>query len=266
LSEALAARAAPRARTLPRRDRIAIVAALLGTAALAWTWMARMEGDLCMLAMGGGAAAPAWSAGDLALVFAMWAVMMVGMMVPTAAPATLLYAALARKAARQGTPIAPTALFVAGYVAAWTLFSALATLAQWGLARAALLSPAWSAASPALGGALFLLAGAYQLTPWKDACLRHCRGPAQFFAEHWRPGTRGALRMGLVHGAWCLGCCGALMGLLFVGGVMSFLWIAAIAAFVLAEKALPFGRAGGRVAAVPLIAAGLAYLGAALSG
>ena len=251
---------------LPRRDRLSIVAGLLGTAALAWAWMVRLDGDLCRLAMGGGAAGTAWSAGDFALVFAMWAVMMVGMMVPTAAPATLLYAAVARKAAREGTPVAPTALFVAGYAAAWTLFGALATLAQWGLGRAALLSPTWAATSPALGGALLVAAGAYQLTPWKDACLRHCRSPVHFLAARWRPGALGAFRMGLVHGAFCLGCCWVLMGLLFVGGVMSFLWIAAIAGFVLFEKVLPWGRAGGRLAALPLIGAGLVYLAAALGG
>src|SRR5206468_8876581 len=140
---------------------------------------------------------------------AMWAVMMVGMMVPSAAPATLLYAAVARKAARQGTPLAPTALFVAGYAAAWSLFSAVATLAQWGLDRATLLSPMWVTTSPAVGAALLVVAGVHQLTPWKDACLRHCRAPAHFFAAQFRPG-RGAFRLGLVHGLWCLGCCAAL--------------------------------------------------------
>jgi len=251
---------------LPRRDRVAILGALAATSALAWVWMLRMDADLCMLAMGGGAAVQPWSAADAALVFAMWAVMMVGMMLPTAAPATLLYAAVARKAARQGTPVAGTACFVAGYAAAWTLFSALATAAQWGLERAALLSSSWATASPALGGAILLAAGAYQLTPWKDACLDHCRAPVHFFAAQWRGGAAGAFRMGLVHGAFCLGCCWALMGLLFVGGVMSLLWIAAIAFFVLAEKALPWGPAGGRLAAIPLVGMGLLYLGSALVG
>jgi predicted metal-binding membrane protein len=250
---------------LPRRDRIAILAALGATSALAWAWMVHMARDPCGMAMGSDPlAVHPWSAADFALVFAMWVVMMVGMMVPTAAPATLLYAAVARKGARQGTPLAPTAVFVAGYAAAWALFGALATLAQWGLDRAALLSPMWVTTSPAVGAALLVVAGVHQLTPWKDTCLRHCRAPAHFFAARWRPGAGGAFRMGLVHGAFCLGCCWALMGLLFVAGVMSLFWIAAIAFFALAEKVLPFGRAGGRLAAIPLIGLGLFYLAAAL--
>jgi predicted metal-binding membrane protein len=201
-----------------------------------------------------------WGARDWWLMFAMWAVMMVGMMVPSAAPMALVYAMVARKAARAGTPLAPTAVFVGGYVAAWTAFSAAATAAQWALDQAALLSPMLVTTSPALGAGLLVAAGAYQLTPLKQACLEHCRAPARFFAEHWRPGLTGAFAMGLSHGAFCLGCCWVLMGLLFFGGVMNLLWIAGITAFVLLEKVAPRGLLGGRVAGVAMIAAGAALL------
>ncbi len=252
---------------LPRRDRIAILLGLAGTAAIAWLWLARMAAGMDAMAgmdgdgaggMASGAAMAIrpWTAGDWAMMFAMWAVMMVGMMLPTAAPTTLVYAAIARKAASQGTPIAPTAAFVAGYVAMWTLFSVGATAAQWALDQAALLSPMMVASSPAVGAITLAAAGLYQLTPAKDACLEHCRSPAHFLAAHWRAGTTGAFRVGLAHGAYCLGCCWALMGLLFVGGVMNLLWIAAITLFVLAEKVMPHGRLAGRASGVLMLAAG----------
>ena len=252
---------------LPRRDRIAVLAGLAGATAVAWAYLAllaaRMDGTEGMdgMAAMGGAAAVAihpWSAADFLLTFLMWAVMMVGMMVPTAAPTTLVYAAVARKAARQGTPVAPTAAFVAGYVAVWTVYSVAATAAQGGLDRAALLSPMMVTTSPAVGALLLVAAGIYQLTPAKEACLRRCREPARFIAQHWRTGTAGAFRMGAIHGGYCLGSCWALMGLLFVGGVMNLLWVAAIALFVLAEKILP-GRGGAaRLTGFAMIAGGCA--------
>jgi predicted metal-binding membrane protein len=241
--------------SLPRRDRIAVLTGLGGVTLLAWAYLLSIGG------MGSGMPGMRpWSALDFWLVFLMWAVMMVGMMVPSAAPMALVYAAVARKARAQGTPLAPTAVFVAGYVVVWTLFSAAATLAQWGLERAALLSPMLVATSPLLGGALLVGSGVYQLTPAKNACLRHCRAPAHFMAERWRPGPRGALRMGLEHGAWCLGCCWVLMGLLFFGGVMNLLWVAAIALFVLVEKVLPGGERAARWAGGALVALGLVVM------
>lgn len=144
----------------------------------------------------------------------MWAVMMVGMMIPSAAPMTLIYATVARKAARQGTLLAPTAVFVLGHLGIWTLFSVGATLAQWALHEAALLSPMMVTNSAGLGAGLLVAAGVYQLTPMKNRCLDHCRSPAHFISQHWRPGTFGAFRMGLEHGLFCLRCCWVLMGLL----------------------------------------------------
>jgi predicted metal-binding membrane protein len=197
-----------------------------------------------------------WRAIDFALMFAMWSVMMVGMMLPAATPMALLYAQVVRKAARDGSVLPPTAVFVAGYLSAWALFSIAATTAQWALERAALLSPMLVANSPRLGAGLLIAAGVYQLTPWKGACLSRCRDPVHFFATHFRPGVRGALRLGFRYGLYCLGCCWLLMGLLFVGGVMNLLWIAALSVFVLAEKVIPLGASGGRVAGALMIGVG----------
>ena len=198
-----------------------------------------------------------WTPLDFWLMFAMWAVMMVGMMLPTATPMALVYASVARKASRQGSPVAPTYVFVSGYVVVWTAFSLAATFAQWALETAALLSPMMVSTSPQLGAALLISAGVYQLTPAKRACLDHCRAPVYFIAEHWRPGLSGAFRMGLVHGAFCLGCCWILMGLLFFGGVMNLLWIGGITGFVLLEKLMPVGVATTGVSGFALIGLGV---------
>ncbi len=245
------------------RDRRAVLVGIGGTTALCWLYLVGMARDMdAMAAMG----LQPWTAGSFGLMFAMWAIMMVGMMLPSATPTTLVYAAVARKASREGTPVAPVSVFVAGYLLMWMLFSFAATLAQWGLERAALLSPMLVSSSPALDGALLLSAGAYQLTPLKNACLEHCRSPAHFIAERWRPGRAGALRLGIEHGAYCLGCCWVLMGLLFFGGVMNLLWIAAITLFVLLEKLVPHGVGGGRLAGIGMIAAGALVLGGAWGG
>ena len=250
-------------RSLPARDRIAILAGLLGVSALAWAYLIKMAIDMqAMPPMAAGEMLQIrpWASTDFVFMFLMWAIMMVGMMVPTAIPMTLIHAEIGRKAAAQGTPIASTAMFVVGYVAMWTAFSAAATLAQWALDQAALLSPMMVTNSPQLGAGLLIGAGIYQITPMKDSCLRHCRSPAHFISEHWRPGVAGALRMGAEHGAFCLGCCWLLMALLFFGGVMNLLWIAAITLFVLLEKVLPLGDQGGRVAGVGMIVLGVVLL------
>jgi predicted metal-binding membrane protein len=197
-----------------------------------------------------------WTTTEFGLRLAMWAVMMIAMMVPTAAPMTLMYAAVARKAAAQHNPVAPTFVFVSGYLAMWTIFSLVATLAQLGLDQAALLSPMMVSNSAVSGAALLIAAGIYQFTPLKNACLRNCRAPARFLSRYWRVGNLGALRMGLRLGAYCVGCCWILMGLLFVGGVMNLLWIAAIAIFVLLEKTIPFGDVSGRVVGAAMILVG----------
>lgn len=249
--------------TLPRRDTIAILAAIAGTAAIAWIYLAMLAIEMGDLKMSGmvmesehAMQIRPWSSGDFGMMFAMWAIMMVGMMLPTAIPMTLMYAAIARKAEKQGAPIAPTFNFVLGYVVTWTAFSMVATFLQWGFDQAALLSPMMIFTSPWTGALVLVLAGVYQMTPAKESCLAHCRAPAHFISQNWRPGSLGAFRLGNHHGAWCLGCCWALMLMLFVGGVMNLLWIAAITGFVLAEKILPLGAASSRWTGCAMIMAG----------
>ncbi|MDR4493081.1 MAG: DUF2182 domain-containing protein [Nitrospirales bacterium] len=231
------------------RDQLIVSGALAGVTGLAWSYLLWMSDAMAGMGATGGISAItpyAWSLVDSLFLCLMWAVMMVGMMLPSAAPMTLLYAGMVRKAEQQGTPMPPTAAFVVGYLVVWSLFSLGATVIQWTLHEAALLSPMMVSQSSVLGGGLFILAGLYQLTPWKSVCLDHCRSPAHFFSQHWRHGKLGAFRMGLHHGAFCLGCCWALMGLLFVGGVMNLLWIAGMTIFVFLEKVLPVQVFGSR--------------------
>jgi predicted metal-binding membrane protein len=210
-------------------------------------------------AMGSGMAmaqANPWSVVDFALMFLMWAIMMVGMMLPSATPMILLFAMVSRKQKEQGKTFVPVGAFASGYLIVWTLFSLVAAALQWALEQTALLSPMMVSASPYLGGGLLIAAGIYQLTPLKTACLKHCRTPFTFVALHWRTGTDGAVKMGIHHGAFCVGCCWALMALLFVGGVMNLLWVAIIAGFVLLEKVIPRGRGLGHLTGAALIAWG----------
>ena len=252
----------PVTHSLPYRSRIAILSSLSGVTLLAWLYLIAMAWSMegAPLTTADMVRVRPWTVLDFFLMFLMWAVMMVGMMVPTAIPMTLVYAGVARKADAQNTPLAPTATFVAGYLVMWTLFSVGATVAQWSLEQAALLSPMMVTTSPLLGAGLLIAAGIYQWTPWKNRCLRHCRAPAHFFAQHWHSGAAGAFRMGLEHGAFCLGCCWVLMGLLFLGGVMNLLWIAVITLFVLLEKVIPFGDQGGRIGGAAMILLGLVGL------
>lgn len=245
--------------SLPRRDRLTILLALAGVTALAWAYVIDLSAHMKDFGSGQPGSfvqIKPWTSGDFVFMGLMWAVMMVGMMVPSAAPMTLMYAAVARKAARQGTPLAPTAVFVSGYLVIWCLFSVGATLAQWTLHQAALLSPMMVTTSAGLGAGILIAAGVYQLTPLKAVCLHHCSSPAHFISQRWQPGVGGAFRMGLQHGVFCLGCCWILMGLLFFGGVMNLLWIAGITVFVFIEKVLPFGAWGGRLAGGVMIVIG----------
>jgi len=186
-------------------------------------------------------------------------VMMVAMMLPSAAPMVLLFAAISRKQREAGKPFVPTVIFLAGYLAVWGLFSVLATGAQWGL-EAAGFAPMTSGAGARLGGAILIAAGLYQLTPLKQACLSHCRSPILFLTSHWRPCRAGAWRMGLAHGAYCLGCCWFLMALLFVGGIMNVIWIAALALYVLFEKIVPAGHWLAYAAGAALSLGGIAMM------
>jgi predicted metal-binding membrane protein len=172
----------------------------------------------------------------------------------------LLVASLQRRRRERASPAAPTAVFAAGYLLVWALFSAVAASTQWLLHQAALLSPAMASTSPILGGLLLITAGLYQWLPLKSACLSHCRSPIGFLGSEWREGSAGALVMGARHGLFCLGCCWALMTLLFVGGVMHLPWVAAIAGLVLVEKVVRGGPWIGRLAGLGLIGWGLSVL------
>jgi predicted metal-binding membrane protein len=243
-----------------RRDRAVVAAGLAGVAALAWAYVVRMADMPAHAAMAMPGMDEAGHAGLVWLV-GMWAVMMVAMMLPSAAPTILLFAAVSRRRRQQGRPAVPVAIFTLGYLLVWTAYAVGAATVQWTLHRAALLSPTMASASPLLGGGLLVAAGVYQWMPLKGACLSHCRSPLGFFATEWREGPAGALAMGMRHGSQCVGCCWLLMALLFVAGVMNLLWVAAIAGFVLLEKLMPGGERLGRAVGVVLVCWGL-WLGA----
>jgi predicted metal-binding membrane protein len=200
-----------------------------------------------------------WAAADVFFTFAMWAVMMIGMMAGTAAPVLLLFAAARARRGDRGMRLA-VLMFGLGYITAWVGFSAFAALAQWALHEGAMLSPAMRASSPILEGGILIAAGAYQLTPFKGLCLKQCRSPLGFLMTNWRDGMKGALQMGWRHGLHCLGCCWALMCVLFVVGVMNLAWVAALTVFVLIEKIGPAGVLVARVAGALMIAAGCLFV------
>jgi len=268
-----------------RRDRIVVAIALAIVTLLAWAYVLHlgaemgsssapapsdvsggmpdmdMSGDMSGMDMGA-AMAPgfrAWTLADFAFIFAMWAVMMVGMMTPSVTPMVLLYALVGRKARIDGKPFAPTGWFFAGYAFVWVLFSIVATICQWLLASLALLNPMMATGSSTVGGLVLIFAGLYQWTPLKEACLRQCQVPIAFLSSHggFRSDPFGALRLGIDHGTYCLGCCWALMALLFVGGVMNIAWIGGIAFLILLEKTVPAGRLVPRISGIILVAAGI---------
>lgn len=237
-----------------RRDLRVVVGALVGAVVLAWAYLLLVAGpDTSMAAMGEPMMPMPWTAATFGAMAMMWIAMMAAMMLPSAAPMILLFATIDRKRTENGSPISATGLFAFAYLVVWAAFSIAATSAQWGLQQARLLSPALATGSTALAGALLLIAGVYQLTPLKQACLRQCRSPLDFLTRYWREGAPGALQMGLRHGLFCLGCCWALMALLFVGGIMNMFWVVALALFVLMEKIVPGGRLLGYAGGVGLI-------------
>lgn len=231
---------------MAQRERAVLVVGIATLALLAWAYLAR-GGEMTMAA-------------DFILVLTMWWVMMVAMMLPSAAPAILLYARV-RSSRGDGAGIAPPWLFLAGYLITWLGFSLAAAAAQLELVRSDWIGAMdLRVSAPALVGGALMAAGAYQLSPWKNACLRSCRSPAQFFTLHWRPGPSGALRLGLLHGAVCVGCCWLLMILLFVGGVMNLAWIAALSIAVAVEKMAPGGERLAAGLGLVLIVVGAAKL------
>ena len=274
------------ANALLRRDRVIVIAAIAGLTILAWAYILWLAGQVDIAGVpvsehsgmempGAGMRAStmpvagianavepafhAWSAADFGFMFTMWAVMMVGMMTPSVTPMVLLYAVVSRRAAASGRPLVATGSFIVGYLLVWIGFSLAATGAQWTLIQFALLTPMMASTSSIFGGAVLVGAGLYQWSPLKDTCLGKCQSPLGFLVS--RGGIRsapvGSLRLGLEHGAYCVGCCWALMALLFVGGVMNVLWIAGLAILVLLEKVVPVGRLIPRLAGAVMTAAGL---------
>lgn len=257
---------------LLKREIAVVTAALVVLSGLAW---------LALLAGGGTGMSPAamsgwwmpmglpaaeswsWTSYYWLIGFMMWAVMMVAMMLPSAAPTVLLYARVVHHAdAKNGTSDGPASIaaFAGGYLSLWILFSVLAVGLQFALERSGLMTVMMNSRSAVLSGGLLIAAGLYQFSTLKTACLRHCRGPAAFIAAHWKPGVTGAWQMGLVHGMYCVGCCAMLMLLLFVGGVMNLIWIVGLTLLVAVEKYVPFGETIAKVVATLLIVAGLALL------
>ncbi|MEX2284744.1 MAG: DUF2182 domain-containing protein [Gemmatimonadota bacterium] len=248
-----------------RRDRVVVIGSIILIVALAWAYLLQFDHRMSsavdsdpMAAMGMVMDRP-WSARDVLFTFAMWAVMMAAMMAPAATPVLQLIAGA--QAQRAPGAVSPVVLgFGLGYATVWVGFSAGATIAQWLLRQAALLSGTLAMSSPWLAGVILIGAGAYQLTPLKGGCLRHCQSPLGFIMSHWRDGAGGAYRMGLQHGIYCLGCCWALMAVLFVVGVMNLVWIAVLTVFVFLEKLGPKGGSLARFGGALLIGWGVVVL------
>ena len=253
-------------------DRFVFLLMLTLLTVLAWSYFLWLWADMDMGGMdmtgfriipsGMGFVIPArvpWLPMEFAFVFAMWTVMMFGMMAPSAAPMFLMYARIERQTGVQGRLLAATVWFAVGYFLVWAAFSALATLAQWGLERTALLDPSMATTSKVLGGFLFVAAGAYQWTRLQEVCLTQCQKPFEFVMGHggFRRDALGSLTLGLRHGAYCVGCCWPLMALLFVGGVMNLLWVLVLALFVFLQKIISFGGLFARVVGICLVAEGV---------
>jgi predicted metal-binding membrane protein len=248
------------------RDRGIVAVALLVITALALGYTFWLATGFDMSGMMSPEYVP-WSPGYFAFMLAMWVVMMIGMMTPSVAPTILLYAALvrqtmARQDAARGNVFAPPGWFLAGYLLAWAAFALLATLLQWWLESRALITPMMAGTSDMLGGMLLVIAGVYQWLPVKQACLAACNSPLSFVQRHggFQASARGSLRLGLLHGLYCIGCCWTLMLLLFAFGVMNLTWIAGLMVYVLLEKVLPWPRAVSLAAGLLAVVAGFALM------
>lgn len=244
-----------------RHDRILVSAGMLAVVVLSWAYLLAGAGTLqemdgMLMPMSSGP----WTPEHALVMLLMWAVMMVAMMLPSAAPMVLFYATVARGRGGSGMPATNSGIFALGYVAIWTAFSLAAVALQYGLERLALLSPMMEATSMTLAGGILIAAGIYQWSPLKKTCLQGCRSPLEFVLMHWRPGAHGAFMMGVRHGLYCVGCCWMMMLLLFVGGVMNLGWIAGLAILVLVEKLAPAGHWIGRGAGIVLAGWGIAAL------
>lgn len=246
--------------TLHARERLITWLALMGLAILAWGYLI-MHGMHAPMSMNGNMAGT--DEGGLSLLVTatlMWSVMMVAMMLPSASPMMLSFLKIHQQRERKLSASRNTWLFVAGYLAVWLTFAVIAAVIQWALQQGALLSSSMGHVTPLLGGALLMTAGAFQFSGLKQACLSKCRSPLSFLMTEWREGKSGALIMGIRHGAYCTGCCWALMLLMFVGGVMSLVWMAGLAVYFLAEKLLPQAEKISRISGALFAVAGIVIL------
>lgn len=241
-----------------RADRAAVLVALAALTTFAWVLTLRSVRGMSMPAMDMASAMPSGSP-SLLLMAGMWAAMMVGMMVPSATPMVVAYTDWTRREPRGSQRAAAIGSFVSGYVLVWSGFALIAAVLQLMLDRAGSLT-AMGATSPVVGGTMLMAAGVFQATPWKESCLSRCRTPVGFLIAEWRDGARGGLIMGIRHGTYCLGCCWALMGVLFVVGTMHLGWMAAITGFVLVEKIAPRVLRMRYAAAVVLVGWGASVL------
>lgn len=242
-----------------RHERAVLVAILAAVTSACWWWIVPMARDMYGAMTGPSAwmMTTEWDAPRLLLLAAMWIVMMAGMMLPSAAPMLLLYAGAARRRTGSGHATVGVYAMAAGYILIWVAFSLAATLLQRILSALLVLSPMMEVTNPRVSGALLMLAGAYQFTPLKRACLASCSSPVAFLMQRWREGTLGAFRLGVEHGVLCVGCCWALMLLLFAGGVMNLAVIGALTAFVLIEKLTPLGLRTVRLTGALLLGLGI---------
>lgn len=257
------------AELIKKPDRLIVILALVVVAALAWIYVFNLDSGMSGIQMNASMgmdmdnmqmsmpAGDLLGSRDILLIILMWAVMMIAMMIPSAAPMILTFDGLNRQHYANQTRFFATAAFVFGYLMVWVSFSVGATFLQWGFHSTALLNPMTISVTPVISGILLILAGVYQFTPLKRACLSHCRSPLSFHLTEWRDGIQGALIMGLRYGMYCLGCCWLLMILLFVAGVMNLLWVAIIAIYVLVEKVMPQGQWISRAIGLLAIAAGV---------
>lgn len=243
-----------------RRDREVVIAGIVLISLLSWVYMFVLAGP------GHAGHSPehgtmhpvmaAWDGGLLVLSIAMWSVMMIAMMLPTATPMVLSFTRLQHQREARPKALRLTGWFSAGYLGAWIVFSLMAAFAQWALYSGNLMTSAMGSTTPLMAGGLLVAAGLFQWSGLKEACLTKCRSPLNFLLNEWRPGSAGAFIMGLRHGLFCIGCCWVLMLLMFVGGVMNLVWMAAITIYVLLEKILPSVRRVGSLVGVLLVLAG----------
>ena len=241
-----------------RGARVRVLGGILVAIALGWAWIVPMARDMYGPMTGASAwmMRSTWDAPHLLLLWLMWAVMMAAMMLPSAVPLLLLYDGVLRRRRASGQIAVHTYAMAAGYLLVWAIFSIGATVLQRVLSGMSILDPMLEMTTRTAAGVTLLLAGAYQLTPWKAVCLSQCRSPLAFVMQHWREGMAGAWTMGIHHGAYCLGCCWALMLLLFAGGVMNLTVIVGLTAIVLIEKTAAPGVAFSQILGAVMLAAG----------